>query len=206
MKMFKFRIALIVAFISAAMIIIATDNLYAEDQAQATGNRMTPRESLEDSERSQGKQGSEAQKVKALSDILASDKGYTEKMTAIKSLGATHSQSAAYVLATNLMLVKSEVRKGPQMQAVIGMYPCALALVENGTNSLLPVIQYIRHTDNKNAIIVSAEVLKRICGTAGAMGLIENQLSVAIGNEETARLKAALKTLQQSSAGGSEKE
>lgn len=193
MNTFQFKVTAIVALVSASIILVLTGTTDAAE-AQTTGDSMTTKGN---SVGLQEQNDFEVHKIKALSDILASDNGYGEKEVAIKSLGAMQSQPAAVALVANLMLVKSGVRMGPQMQAVIGMYPCALALVENGTNSILPVVQYIQRTDDGEARMVSSEVLRRICGTAGAMDLIESQLSVATGKEESARLKEALNTLRQ---------
>ena len=190
---------MIVASIAVALVMSLTNTLHAAEN-KSTGDSMTQEEKVE---QAGARQKFEADRVKVLSDVLVSNKGYVEKERAAKSLGAMRSQSAASALLETLMSVKSVVRMGPQMQAVIGMYPCALALVENGTNSVSPVIEHIQCSEREDVQRVCQEVLKRIQCGVGAASMIENKLSLKLGKEERARLETTLKYLQRSSAGKS---
>ena len=150
-------------------------------------------------------QSSEKEKVDLFRDILASEKEYTEKVKAAESLGVMQSQLAASALLENLMSVRSGVRKGPQMRPVIGMYPCAIALVENGTNSIPPVIEYLQRTEREETRYICMEILKCIQRGFFAMELIQKRLRTKMAKEERVRLESTLKYLLQDTENGPER-
>ncbi|MFC1462657.1 hypothetical protein ACFLQU_03535 [Verrucomicrobiota bacterium] len=100
-------------------------------------------------------------------------------------------------------MTSAGLRLGPQMQPVIGMYPSALALVKNGTNSIPPVIEYIQKSGNKEARHVCMEVLRRIEGGVRAARQIEEKLGTAVDGSERGRLEAALQYVKRNHPGPS---
>ena len=160
---------------------------------------------VETAKRAEALQEPATNRINLLRGILISDKDYSEKERAVQSLGTMQSQAAASVLLDNLMSVRSGVRKGPQMRPVIGMYPCAIALVENGTNSVPPVIGFLQRTESEEARHVGMEVLKCIQRGVGATELIQKRLRSKMAKEERVRLETTLEYLQQNGSGESER-
>ena len=200
MSRFQFLKGMMVTFVAAInMLVVPVGRGAAENQSARnpiTQNGKPKTETVQ--------QESEKKRIDVLRAILASDKDYAEKAKAAEALGVMQSQAAASVLLENLMSFRSVVRKGPQMWAVIGMYPCAIALVENGTNSIPPVIEHLQHSEKEEVQRICMEVLNHTQNGVGSMDKIRKKLCEKMGEEERTRLEVALEYLQRSTGGESE--
>jgi len=174
-----------------ACIITVTSVIHADEADYARKNMGKDNRNILNSE----SYDSTTNDISHLKNVLDSDNTDTEKLNAIRALGSMQSQLAARVLLDNLLQIKSTVRKGPQMNPEIGMYPSALALVDNGTNSIIPVVEFIRYSDSHDVQRLCQEILIRIESQSNAVTLINQELRDSTEVEEQYRLQAALKFL-----------
>ena len=113
-------------------------------------------------------------------------------------LGTLRSANATGALARNLIAVGAATSSGPGLTEHVGVYPCALALINIGQPSIEPLLGLLMNTVDPQVIEVATYSLRYILGAQETLALLKDRLKKSDYDREKRNLARAVAMLEQS--------